>query len=105
MRSPKQILQEIRFKVLPRTHVRLLITKCVGYPTQEFVGYLRGTWRQRTLDLRAITDLSGRKIRVMTDKSVIAYPSIWPFARCTIFNWDMFPANTMAYDTLHADTQ
>jgi hypothetical protein len=33
------------------------------------------------LDLRAITNLSGRKIRVMTDKSVIAYPSVWPLAR------------------------
>ena len=54
------------------------------------------------LDLRAITNLSGRKIRVMTDKSVIAYPSVWPFSETRHFSQDVFPANTMAYDTASA---
>ncbi len=43
------------------------------------------------LDLRAITNLSGRKIRVMTDKSVIAYPSVWPLARGAILVRICFP--------------
>jgi hypothetical protein len=44
------------------------------------------------LDLRAITNLSGRKIRVRTDKSVIAYPSVWPLARRTILVGICFPS-------------
>jgi len=49
------------------------------------------------LDLRAITSLSGRKIRVITDKSAIAYSSM-AFSETRHFSRDMFPANTMAYD-------
>jgi hypothetical protein len=43
------------------------------------------------LDLRAITSLSGRKFWAMTDESVIAYSSVWPFSETRHFSRDTFP--------------
>ena len=36
----------------------------------------------------------------MTDKSVIAYSSVWPFSETRHFSWDYVPTNTMAYDNV-----
>ena len=62
-----------------------LLLNALDILLRNLLGYLCSTRRQRTLDLRAITDLSGRTIRVMTGESVIAYPSVWPFSETRHF--------------------
>ena len=50
-----QIMQEIRFKVILCTHIRVTITDSIGYPTKEF-GRIALQYKASTyLDFRAIT--------------------------------------------------
>ena len=76
-----------------------LLLNALDILRRNMVGYLRSTWRWGTWILEpSLVWVAARSGWWQTSPSLLT-PASGFLARCAIFSRDMFPANTMAYDT------
>ncbi len=79
-----------------------LLLNALDILRRNSVGYLRGTWRRRTWILEPSLVWVAVRRWWQTSPSSLT-PASGLLARRAIFSRDVFPANTMAYDTLPHD--
>jgi hypothetical protein len=75
-----------------------LLLNALDILRRNSVGYLCGTWRWRTWILEpSLVWVAVRSGWWQASPSLLT-PASGPFSETRHFSWDMFPANTMAYD-------
>ncbi len=80
-----------------------LLLNALDILRRNLVGYLCGTWRRRTWILEpSLVWVAVRSGWWQASPSSLT-PASGPFSETRHFSRDMFPANTMAYDTLPHD--